>query len=206
MNNSHLILILLWIIYYVLHSVFAATSVKKFFREKWNIYRFYRLTYSIIVSILLVLILFFQYSFTSPVLWNIPVMKLPAILVFILPGLVIMFISVKKYFFLLSGVSSLYEEKPASELKIEGIHRRVRHPLYTGTLLVVWGFFLIFPFLNNLIAVLLLTGYVLVGIQFEEKKLLLEFGEAYRKYMDQVPSLIPGLSLKKKRIDRVNTS
>lgn len=196
MNNSHLLLISFWILYYVLHSVLAATQVKKYVQKKWNISRYYRLTYSILVSILLVLLLVFQYSFNSPVLWSIPILEIPAILLLIFPGLVIMFISLKKYFLLLSGIRSLYQEKPVTKLKINGIHNIVRHPLYTGTLLVVWGFFLLYPFLNNLIAVLLLTVYVVVGMRFEEKKLLLEFGEAYKKYMEQVPALIPGLTFR----------
>ena len=91
----------------------------------------------------------------------------------------------------MSGIRSVYEKAPAHELKINGIHRFVRHPLYTGTILVVWGFFFVFPYLNNLIAVVLLTGYVIVGIRFEEKKLIAEFGEQYIHYMKKVPSLFP---------------
>ena len=102
-----------------------------------------------------------------------------------------MYISLKKYFLLLSGIRSIYEASPAPELKVEGIHHYVRHPLYSGTILFVWGLFFIFPLLTNLIAVILLTLYVLIGIQFEEKKLLMEFGKAYSDYMENVPMLIP---------------
>ncbi len=114
----------------------------------------------------------------------------------VLPGLIIMFISIKKYFLLLSGIRSLYEAAPPAELKVEGIHRFVRHPLYSGTILFVWGLFFIFPMLNNLIAVVLLTAYVLIGIRFEEKKLLQEFGKRYYDYMKRVPMLIPNFILK----------
>jgi protein-S-isoprenylcysteine O-methyltransferase Ste14 len=104
-----------------------------------------------------------------------------------------MFISLKKYFFLLSGIRAIYEVSPPPELKVEGIHQYVRHPLYSGTILFVWGLFFIFPLLTNLIAVILLTLYVLIGIQFEEKKLLLEFGNAYRNYIENVPMLVPDI-------------
>ena len=196
MNTSHYILILFWIIYYVLHSIFAATSVKNFFYSQLHFKRYYRLAYTLIVTVLLGLLLVYQYSLDSLLLWNIPLLKLPAILLMIVPGLLIMFISVKKYFLLLSGIRSVYQAIPPSELKIDGIHQYVRHPLYSGTILVVWGFFFLFPFLNNLIAVVLLTLYVVVGIRFEEKKLLVEFGEKYEEYMDKVPALIPGLALR----------
>lgn len=102
-------------------------------------------------------------------------------------------ISILKYFKLLSGVLTLYRAKPPAVLKLEGIHKYVRHPLYLGTLLFVWGLFLIFPLLNNLIAVIIITGYILIGIRLEEKKLLIEFGNSYADYISRVPMLIPGL-------------
>lgn len=100
--------------------------------------------------------------------------------------------SILKYFKLLSGVRTLYEANPSKELKLDGIHHYVRHPLYLGTLLFIWGLVFVFPMLSNLIAVIIITGYVLIGIRLEEKKLLDEFGSAYRDYISRVPKLIPG--------------
>ena len=108
-----------------------------------------------------------------------------------------MLISIKKYFMLLSGVRSLFIATPATELKVDGIHRVIRHPLYLGTILFVCGLFFIFPTLSNLIAVVLLIAYVLVGITFEEKKLIREFGKNYEEYISKVPMLIPHFSKKK---------
>lgn len=76
-------------------------------------------------------------------------------------------------------------------LEQTGLHKFMRHPLYFGTLLFAWGLFLVFPYVNNLIAVLVMTGYILIGIIFEEKKLMIEFGESYRNYRQKVPMLIP---------------
>ena len=178
--------------YYVLHSIFAATSVKLFFKQKLeNAYRYYRLAYSIFVTVTLLLLLIFQYSFNSPQLFYSSIAKYFSLSLLVLPGLVIMFISIKKYFLLLSGIRSLYEPTPTPELKVEGIHHYVRHPLYSGTILFVWGLFFNFPSLVNLISVILLTLYVVIGIQFEEKKLLMEFGKSYKEYMEKVPMLIP---------------
>lgn len=191
MTHPHYILILLWTLYYILHSVLAATFVKNFCKEKFYLDRFYRLTYTITVTILLVFILWYQYSFQSQRLWNIPLLRLPAIILFILPGFAISLISLKKYFLLLSGIRSVFQNAPVHELKLNGIHRIVRHPLYSGTILVVWGFFLLFPYLNNFIAVILLTLYVLVGLRFEEKKLIAEFGSQYLDYIKSVPALVP---------------
>lgn len=109
------------------------------------------------------------------------------------PGLIIMLVTIYKYFNLLSGVRSLYHEKPTAELKVDGIHKYMRHPLYTGTLLFLWGAFFIFPYVNNLIAVFIITVYVLIGIKYEEQKLVVEFGDSYRDYQLTVPKLIPHL-------------
>lgn len=189
---NHFLLILLWIVYYTIHSILASSSVKDFFQKNLKkAFRYYRLVYSIFATVTLILLLYFQYSFESPVLIESALIKYFAILFLVLPGLVIMFISIKKYFMLLSGVRSIFTPVPASELKVNGIHRFVRHPLYSGTILFVWGLFLVFPFLNNFIAAVLLTLYVLVGISFEEKKLVKEFGKEYEGYIQQVPMLIP---------------
>lgn len=199
MDSLHWLLILFWIIYYMVHSILAATSVKIFFKKSLgNYFRYYRLTYSIFVTITLLWLLYYQYSFQSPLLIRSMVLKYFFFLLLVLPGILIMLISIKKYFLLLSGVRSIFTPTPAAELKAGGIHRYVRHPLYSGTILFVWGLFFIFPFLNNLIAVVLLTLYVLIGISFEEKKLIKEFGKKYDEYIFKVPKLIPDLKIKKR--------
>ena len=192
MNPSYWLLIVFWIIYYAMHSVLAATSIKIFFEKLLGKYfRYYRLSYSIFVTITLFWLLYYQYSFDCPLLIKSTVLKYISILFMVLPGILIMFISIKKYFLLLSGVRSIFTPTPAAELKLDGIHHFVRHPLYSGTILFAWGLFFIFPFVNNLIAVGLLTLYVLVGISFEEKKLITEFGKEYEEYISNVPMLIP---------------
>lgn len=192
MNQFYLILILLWAVYYVIHSVLAAASVKRYFGEMLGKnFRYYRLAYSVFAAVTLLGVLWYQYSFSTPMLFDSFVIKIVSFFLLVLPGFSIMFISIKKYFFLLSGVRSIYVATPPAELKLTGIHRFVRHPLYSGTILFVWGLFLIFPLVSNLIAVVMLTLYVLAGIVFEEKKLVAEFGDQYKDYMDQVPGLIP---------------
>lgn len=192
MNREHWTLIVFWIAYYFLHSLLAATSVKDWFRNKMGKYfRYYRLSYTIFATITLLALLAYQYSFFSPELFHSTALKYISLILLVLPGLVIMAISVGKYFLLLSGIRSLYSSVATPELKVNGIHRYVRHPLYSGTILFVAGLFFIFPTLNNLIAVVLLIAYVLVGLIFEERKLVKEFGKSYVEYRSKVPKLIP---------------
>lgn len=182
----------LWIVYYTLHSILAATTVKEYFKKKSGMYsRYYRLGYSIFALLALIALLIYQYSFPSPLLINSATIKYISVVILVLPGLVIMLISIKKYFMLLSGVRSIFTPVATPELKVNGIHKYIRHPLYSGTILFVCGLFFIFPTLSNLIAATLLIIYTLTGISFEEKKLKREFGKAYLEYMSKVPKLIP---------------
>ncbi len=198
MNGYHEWLILAWVMYYAIHSIGAASRVKSFFQNKMKkFFRYYRLAYSFFATVSLLLLLWYQYSFESPLLFHSTLLKYISVLLLVLPGMMIMLISIKKYFFMLSGVRSLYEPSAPVELKVEGIHRFVRHPLYSGTILFVWGLFFIFPTLANLIAATLLLFYILLGITFEEAKLKKEFGKEYEDYISRVPMLIPDFKRRK---------
>jgi protein-S-isoprenylcysteine O-methyltransferase Ste14 len=198
MDSFHWLLILVWVVYYAIHSILASTRVKKMaIKSLGKLNRYYRLFYSAFATITLAGVLYFQYSFESPHFAIPSFFKYTSLILLILPGMAIMFIAIKKYFMLLSGIRSIFVPVPPSGLKLGGIHHFVRHPLYSGTILFVWGLFIVFPFLNNLIAVILLTAYVLVGISFEEKKLIKEFGSIYQKYMLKVPMLIPDFKKEK---------
>jgi hypothetical protein len=48
--------------------------------------------------------------------------------------------------------------------------------------------------INSFIVYAALTVYVLVGIIFEERKLMREFGQKYADYKSLTPMLLPGLS------------
>ena len=108
-----------------------------------------------------------------------------------------MLICIKKYFISLSGLKSLIREEYSNELMITGVHKYVRHPLYTGTFAFLWGLFLIFPNWNLFVSNVIITAYTLIGIKLEEEKLIKEFGEQYRVYRQQVPMLFPLLRLKR---------
>jgi protein-S-isoprenylcysteine O-methyltransferase Ste14 len=70
-------------------------------------------------------------------------------------------------------------------------YRWVRHPLMTGMLVVIWSMADIS--LDRLFLNVAMTGYIAVGVYFEERALTRELGEAYRIYKSNVPAVIPGL-------------
>lgn len=194
MLRQHILLAGLWILYGVVHSVLASLTVKNFFRRRLGpAFKHYRLAYTVFAFASLVLVIWYQLSITSVYLYTrtMPI----AVLGFAVAsaGAVLMIVCIRKYFMGLSGLRSLVEESPEPELIVSGVHRHVRHPLYSGTFLFVWGLAVAYPSASLLIGALVITLYTLVAIPIEERKLAADFGEAYQRYRSTVPKLIPKL-------------
>jgi protein-S-isoprenylcysteine O-methyltransferase Ste14 len=66
----------------------------------------------------------------------------------------------------------------------------VRHPLMLGLLITFWAT----PRMSvgHLVFAAAATGYVAVGLHFEERDLRRALGDTYRDYADRVPSVLPG--------------
>jgi protein-S-isoprenylcysteine O-methyltransferase Ste14 len=70
-----------------------------------------------------------------------------------------------------------------------GLHRYVRHPLYAGALLILWGGA---PGgALGLATAAWGTAYLAVGAAIEERRLLARYGAAYGAYRRQVPAVLP---------------
>ncbi|UFZ02529.1 isoprenylcysteine carboxylmethyltransferase family protein [Bradyrhizobium ontarionense] len=94
----------------------------------------------------------------------------------------------------LSGLRQAYfawrgAEAPAQPFKTPLLYRLVRHPLMLGFLLTFWAT----PemTIGHLLFATMTTAYILVGLQFEERDLIAQFGETYQRYRQRVPMLLP---------------
>jgi protein-S-isoprenylcysteine O-methyltransferase Ste14 len=71
-----------------------------------------------------------------------------------------------------------------------GILRVTRHPWYLAAIIFVWIWYREM-YVSTLIVNCILTIYLIIGTILEERKLVLEMGDAYREYQGRVSMLFP---------------
>jgi methanethiol S-methyltransferase len=179
----------------VFHSLLASKEAKDFFRRTFGdgFMRLYRLLYNLFAVISFLPILYLMTALPDRLLYQVPA---PFNLLMRLGQGVSLVLLIAAAFqtdlLSFSGLRQVFEEEKKGPLMTGGLYRYVRHPLYTFSLLVLW----LSPSmsLNSFIVYLVLTCYILIGIVFEERKLIREFGDEYARYRSATPMLIPGRS------------
>ena len=191
---QHLVLAILWVLFCALHSGFASLRWKDRMKQVMGVnFRYYRLYYTIFAFLSLGVVIGYQLAIASPFLFVVNWIAVGFGILLLISGVIVMGICIRKYFMHLSGLKSLYlnDDLAANQLQVTGIHRYVRHPLYSGTFMAIWGTWLLYPSLSLLIANTIITVYTTLAIGLEEQKLVAEFGDSYRRYQQQVPKLVP---------------
>lgn len=187
---NYVIVVICWVAYLALHSLFASQSVKDQFNKYRFFVRYYRLFYSVISGIGLIFLLFLLIITPSKLLLVVPGYLKYIAMVLASWGVIIVVVS----FRYISGWEFLGMKKAVkTELIREGIHGYVRHPIYLGTILILVGLVLFNPTDIVMLSVSVVFIYFPFGIRFEEQRLLKELGEEYEKYKNEVPSILPKL-------------
>jgi protein-S-isoprenylcysteine O-methyltransferase Ste14 len=179
----------------VQHSVMARRSFKAWWTRIVSP-AVERSTFVLATSLVLALLLWQWRPISDPVIWevhNATAVKLLGV-VFWLGWVVLLISTFLINHFELFGVSQVVarltgSELPKPEFRTPLFYRYVRHPIYLGFLLSFWAA----PVMTagHLLFSIGCTGYILVGIWFEERDLIAQFGDRYRRYRDQVGMLVP---------------
>ena len=187
--NELLTFTLYFLFFALFHSILAMEHAKNKAKKLMGKgYRYYRMIYSVI-SIPLIIpayLVWTTYSKSSPLVYAIPDYLYPLVILVRLSALglfgyaalqtdVLEFIGIKR-------------EKKKS-LITRGPYALIRHPLYLAGILILITNMKMTQI--DLLAVLLISGYCVIGAFIEEKRLISVYKEEYRKYQRQVSMFIP---------------
>lgn len=178
-----------WLAYAVLHSVLAGERCKRAAAARWPVLaRRYRLAFNVLSVLLLLPLLAAVWLQPGPVWWSLA--GPPRIAVDALSLLVLVLLLVAGPGYDLRHFLGLTPDSAptGATLRISRWHRHVRHPWYTAALLLIWSRDMSSAWL---LSALCISAYFVVGSRLEERKLITEFGEAYRRYRQRVPALLP---------------
>jgi protein-S-isoprenylcysteine O-methyltransferase Ste14 len=187
---------LFWIVWCALHSVLIAAPVKTFFeRRMGRAFRFYRLAYNLVAFLTVVPVYLYYRTVPSPLFWQWDGM-LKIVPLFLWAGGIFLFIAGAGRYDIpeFMGVRQMRHNRldasiaSGGRLSMDGIHRLIRHPWYTGGIMVVWARDMT---VLDLIVNVILTAYFVIGACLEERKLIRAFGEPYRLYRNETSMFLP---------------
>ena len=190
------LLIFLWAFYLTLHSLLASGHVKRSVAQRLPWLRpWYRMLYNFIAVVGLLGLAWYQGTLPRQWLWEPTLWSGGGGVLLALGGLVLAGVALRGYDLgAFAGTRQLRGQvdiDPEEGLVTTGLHRHVRHPLYTATVLLLLGWLLLRPSTVTLVAVSCMLVYLRIGIHFEELKLIARYGEAYLSYRAEVPGLFP---------------
>lgn len=194
MTTTVVIDLVLLAVFALQHSIMARPAFKRF----WT--RFVpkeaeRSTYVLFATAALALLMW-KWQPMPQTIWNIPDPLAADVVRFISYGgwAIVLLSTFLISHFQLFGVSQGFARLLGGEIQEPKFstplfYRWLRHPIYAGFILAFWSA----PrmTLGHLVFALATTGYIFVGIWFEERDLVAQFGARYVQYRQQVGMLFP---------------
>ena len=192
---------LAWSAYFALHSMMISITVTEYLkRELQDRFRFYRLFFNVVALVALVPLLvysgrvveapFFAWDgYFAVAKWS------------LFAGGILLFAAGSRHysFSRFIGVRQLREGarhglmNGTGKLDSGGILGFIRHPYYSGVILLFWSGDLD---ATRLVINSVVTVYIVIGTRLEERKLILEFGEHYWEYQARVSMFVPWKRIK----------
>ena len=192
--SNLIILALVWLAYFVLHSLLASLRAKHWVaRRMSSLVPLYRAGFNIIAIGSIVPPLWLMHAYGGDMVWE---WRGPGLYIVNTLGAlaVIGFFWSLKYYdgmdFLglrqLKSGNRVVEDQ--EKFCISPLHRVVRHPWYFLALVIIWTRDMDSAFLLSAVC---MTLYFIIGSWQEERKLVVYHGEIYRLYKTFVPGLFP---------------
>lgn len=192
--EAHGIYALAWLSFGLGHSLLAEAKAKNLLASTLGPY--YRLSYNFFASLhILAVWLVGDYVLVNqPAFTFSPAVKSTLGGVSVL-GIIILVMALRSYDLgRLAGTSQIRNhlsglDEPEDEpLCLTGFHAYVRHPIYSGAYLILWGgaqdqF--------GLATAIWGSAYLIIGTLFEEKRLQRLYGDEYENYQNKVPVFFP---------------
>ncbi len=97
----------------------------------------------------------------------------------------------------------LHEAQKNNKLAVTGPYTWVRHPQYDGFIIIMFGFLLQWPTILTLLMLPVLVYMYIRLAQWEEREVVEEFGNEYRRYAEKPPAFI--LHFSRKGISEIPT-
>lgn len=188
-------LIVNFLIFSLIHSFTASLTFKDFAKKiMGDSYRYYRFIYvfiSVVSWILLMHIFAPEINGTLYAVHGLPYYLLRLVQI---SGLFLVANSLNTFnVWDFLGIKSLMAAEPTDRqnesLYTKGLYSFTRHPIYLFSLLAIWTN----PIMTYywLWLCILITAYCYFGSIFEERKLVLQYGQQYVEYQKRVPRIIP---------------
>ncbi len=192
--NQIIIISLLWIGFFIIHSVTASLTLKRWIASHFNtLMPAYRLGFNLLSGVLIIPILLLSYSWRSEPLWHWspPLFWITSGITAI--TIIALYFSLRYYDMPEFMGTRQWRERNSQvedqeQFVIGVFHRYVRHPWYTMGITLIWCRELDPIMLTNAI---MLTLYFIIGSRLEERKLVQYHGKVYADYSKCVPGLIP---------------
>lgn len=187
-------LTLAWVAYAVLHSALASFAVKDRLAGRWPAgMSWYRLAYNGVAMVTALPLAWLIYTTPGDWLW-----RWNGAWAWLSNGLTLAALAgiaaSARYYDMdeFTGLRQIREGAAQVDRRggftVSPFHRFVRHPWYFFALVILWTRDMNAPLLLSAVAI---TLYFAVGSWFEERKLVALHGDAYRRYRNKVPGLLP---------------
>ena len=193
----------LWIIWCAIHSGMISVTATEYLKHRFgDRFRFYRLVFNLVALVTLIPVIVYGESIQGQVVfcWE---GLMVVFQMLILAISVLLFVAGTRRYDMLQFLGLRQIRTGASpsvltetgKLDMTGILGITRHPWYLGAILFMWVAYRSLD-VSTLVTNIVLTIYLVVGTVLEERKLLMEYGEEYRRYQNKVSILVPFKYLK----------